>query len=89
MAHHKSALKRIRQDVKRSERNKGVKSRMRTYVKKTEEQITAGKLDEAQKALREAISVIAKTAKQGVIHKNQASRRISRLNAQVKALAAA
>nr|CRH07947.1 30S ribosomal protein S20 [Candidatus Magnetococcus massalia] len=89
MANHKSALKRIRQTVKRTERNKQAKASMRTFTKKVASAIEAGDVESAQSALREASAVIAKTAQRGIIHKNQAARRISRLNAGVKKLALA
>lgn len=87
MAHHKSALKRIRQSAKAHERNRSDKSRMKTFSKKVLSAVAAGDPAVAQEQLREAMSVIAVSARKGTIHKNQAARRISRLNAKVKALA--
>lgn len=89
MANHKSALKSIRQTAKRTARNKAAKSRMRTHAKKVITAVDAKDLSLAQEELREAMSVLASTAQRGIIHKNQASRRISRLNARVKRLALA
>ncbi|MEG3641532.1 30S ribosomal protein S20 [Magnetococcus sp. PR-3] len=89
MANHKSALKRIRQTAKRTEANRNDKARMRTFVKKVTTAVQEGNVELAQQALREASAVITRTAQRGVIHRNQASRRISRLNSQVKKLATA
>ncbi|MBF0422208.1 MAG: 30S ribosomal protein S20 [Magnetococcales bacterium] len=88
MANIKSAIKRNRQTVKLTQRNREDKSRYRTYAKKVLEAIKGGNVEGAREALREATSVIAITARKGVIHRNQAARRISRLNARVKAMAA-
>ncbi len=87
MANIKSAIKRIRVSAKGAERNKAARSRMRTFIKRVRIAVEAGDLEGAQKALREATSVIARTARKGVIHKNQAARRVKRLNRQVKQLA--
>lgn len=88
MANIKSAIKRNRQTVKLTQRNREVKSRYRTYTKKVLEAVKEGNIEMAQAAMREATSVIAVTARKGVIHRNQAARRISRLNARVKAMVA-
>lgn len=87
MANHKSAEKSTRQTAKRTQANRATKSRMRTYAKKVLTAVESGSLESAQEALRQATSVLAATGAQGVIHKRQASRRISRLNARVKLLA--
>ena len=86
MANHKSAIKRIRQTAKRTERNRHVRSTMRTFVRKVREAVEAGNKDDAQVALRDAIKKIDKAASKGVIHKNQASRRVSRLTKLVNGL---
>ena len=88
MANHKSALKRIRQTAKRTARNKDALSRMRTFIKKVDEAVTSGNAEEAKNAFRTAESELAVAAKKGIIHKNQAARRVSRLNARVKGMAA-
>jgi small subunit ribosomal protein S20 len=59
---------------------------MRTYVRKVEEAIAAGNKDAADLALREAQPEIMRSANKGVMHKNTASRKISRLSARIKAL---
>ncbi len=88
MAQHKSALKRIRQNRKRYERNRRVKSTMRTAIKKVHLAI-AQKDGAAQAALRSAISLIDKAATKGIIHHNTAARNVSRLTLRVnKALQA-
>lgn len=89
MAQHKSALKRIRQNRKRYERNRRVKSTMRTAIKKVHLAIAQKDEAAAQAALRSAISLIDKAATKGVIHHNTAARNVSRLTLRVnKALQA-
>ncbi|MAZ03116.1 MAG: 30S ribosomal protein S20 [Sneathiella sp.] len=88
MAHHKSALKRIRQTDTRTERNRARRSRIRTFVKKVELAVTEGDQAKANDALRVAQSELARGVVKGVYNKNTASRKISRLNARVKALSA-
>ena len=84
MANHPSALKRARQnEVKRVE-NKSYKTRVKKAVKDVRIAISANSVDQAQKSFKEAVSVIQKTASKGVIHKNQASRKISRLAHGIK-----
>lgn len=87
MANHKSAIKRIRQNLKRNERNRYVRSTMRTYVRRVREAVEAGDASKASEALTLAIKTIDKAASKGVIHKNQASRRISRLQKLVNGAA--
>lgn len=84
-----SALKRARQAVKQNLRNKAVRSTIKTIIKKVEAAISSGNREEAGKALLEAIRAINKAASKGVIHKNTASRNISRLTRKVNALPAA
>jgi small subunit ribosomal protein S20 len=88
MANTKSAKKMTRKIVKRTAINKTRRSRMRTFVRKVEEAIASGNRDAALAALRAAEPEIMRAAQNGVAHKNTASRRISRLAARVKALAA-
>ena len=82
MANIKSAIKRNRQNVKRAEANKGVRSQMRTYTKKA---LAAAGTDESDESLRLAIKHIDKAATKGIIHKNNASRKKSRLTKAVNA----
>ena len=87
MANHKSAKKRIKQDEKRTLRNKMRKSRISTFIKKLETSIASGKKEEAQANFKSAQSEIFKGVTKGVVKKNTASRKISRLAAKVKAMA--
>ena len=89
MANHKSAEKRSRQSLVRRLRNKSNKSRMKTAVRKIDEAVVAGSVDEAQEALKNAIPIIAKTASKGTLHKKTASRKISRLTKRVNGMTVA
>jgi small subunit ribosomal protein S20 len=89
MANTTSAKKAARQTVRRTEVNKTRRSRMRTYVRKVEEAIASGDKEAANLALREAQPEIQRSAAKGIMHKNTASRKISRLSARIKALGAA
>ena len=82
MANIKSAIKRNRQNEKRAEANKTVRSQMRTYTKKA---LAAAGTPEADESLRVAIKHIDKAATKGIIHKNNASRKKSRLTKAVNA----
>ncbi len=84
MAHHKSAKKRIRQTERRTEVNRARVSRIRTFVKKVELAIAGGDSTAAQAALKEAQPELMKGAQAGILHKNTASRKVSRLVARVK-----
>ena len=74
-----SALKRARQAEQQRLRNKAVKSALKTVTKKVQAAAAEKKKDEVQKALTEATRAISKAATKGVIHRNTASRNISRL----------
>ena len=87
MANTKSAKKAIRVMMRRTEINKNRRSRMRTYVRKVEEAIAAGDKSAAETALRNAQPEIMRGAQKSVLHKNTASRKISRLSARIRALA--
>lgn len=89
MANTKSAKKAARQTERRALINKSRRSRMRTFVRKVEEAIASGDKAAADLALRAAQPEIVRTAQKGVIHKNTASRKISRLSARIKAMTAA
>jgi small subunit ribosomal protein S20 len=84
MANHKSALKRIKQNVKRNELNLARKSRVKTFVKSVYDAISAGNKEAAASALRVAESELMSAVTKGVMHKNTASRKVSRLAAAVK-----
>ncbi len=79
MANTKQAIKRVRRDARRRERNRYHLSRMRTYIKKFRRMVQEGKLEDAKKFLPQVVSIIQHTASKGVIHKREASRRVSRV----------
>ncbi len=79
---HPSAQKRRRQNEKRREYNRGVKTRVRTAVKTAAETIEGKDAAQAQAKLREAISALDKAVSKGALHRNTVSRKISRLSAQ-------
>ena len=86
MANTKSAKKMVRKIAARTEINKARRSRMRTFIRRVETALKAGNAEEAQTAFRQAEPEIMRAAQKGVIHKNTASRKISRLAARVRAL---
>lgn len=86
MANHKSAIKRAKQSEARRMRNRSRKTRMKTAIKNLEAAIQSKSADVAVERLKEAISVIDKTASHGVIHRNKASRKVSQLTKKVNAL---
>jgi len=88
LANHVSAIKRARQDIVKRNRNRAQKSTMRTAIKRVHAAIAAGDQDAANAEMKVASSLIARAGRKNIIHKNQASRRISRLNAKIKALKA-
>ena len=88
MANHKSAIKRARQNTIRQNRNKSVKTRTRNVVKSVRSAVDQNDSDLAINRLNTAKSMLAKAAKKGVIHKNAASRKISRLSKLVDTLRA-
>ena len=89
MANIASARKRIRQTERRTARNSARMSRMRTFIKKVEVAIASGNKDEAAAALKLAQPEIQRAATKGVVHRNTVARKISRLSARIKAIAAA
>jgi len=84
VANIKSQIKRIKTNAKRAERNKAVKSELRTRVKTA---VRATGTADASEAMRAAVKRLDKAASKGVIHKNQAARRKSRLMKRVNAAA--
>lgn len=82
MANHKSAKKRARQTIKKTARNTQVRSKFRTAIRKAKEAAAAGG-DAVTTSLSAAISQIQKAANKGVIHRNAAARKISRLTKSV------
>jgi small subunit ribosomal protein S20 len=79
LAHHKSAIKRIKQNAKKYERNRHIRSTLRTFIKRVREAAAGNDPSAAKEALTAAIPVIDSAASKGIIHYNNASRNISRL----------
>ena len=88
MANTTSAKKAARKAVRRTAINKARHTRMKSHVRTVEEAIASGNHAAAEAALKAAEPVLVRTAQKGVIHKKTASRKVSRLTARVKALAA-
>ena len=86
MANIKSQIKRNRQNDAAHERNKAVKSALKTAVRKFREAAQAGNADEAKVAALDAAKRLDKAASKGVIHKNQAANRKSAINKQASSL---
>jgi small subunit ribosomal protein S20 len=86
MNKHPSAQKRHRQSVKRHARNQAIRSRVRTFVKRVRESLDAKNLEEAATRLQSATRAIDKAVTKGVLHRNTASRKISRLTRAVRSL---
>ena len=87
MPHHKDAQKRVRQAQARRLRNRHYRTRMRNQIKHVREAVAEGDLEKANEQLRDAMSAIHRCASKGIIHPNQAARRIHRLNKHVLTLA--
>lgn len=88
MANTPQAKKRARQNDKARKHNASLRSMVRTYLKKVVAAIQAGDLEAAKTAYAQAVPVLDRIADKGIIAKNKAARHKSRLNAQIKALAA-
>jgi small subunit ribosomal protein S20 len=86
LANHPSAIKRHRQSEKKRDRNRFVRSTVRSNTKKLLETVSEGKADEAAEALKKTVSTISKAASKKVIKKKTASRKIGRLAKRVNAL---
>ncbi len=86
MANHKSALKRIRQNVRRNKRNQHIRSGMRTQVKNLQQAIDAGDSNLASERFAPAERAIRKAASKGVIPRQRADRKVSRLAKSLNAL---
>ena len=86
MAHHKSAKKRIRRNARKAAVNKARVSRVRTFVKKVELAIESGDKAQAQAAFGAAQPELHRGAMRGILHRNTAARKLSRLNARIKAM---
>lgn len=86
MANIKSQIKRNKTNLKAQERNKAVKSELKTLVRKTREAVVAGDKEAAEAALKVASVKLDKAVSKGVVHKNQAKNRKSAIAKQVAAL---
>lgn len=86
MANIKSAKKRILVSQKRADRNKSIRSKVKTAIKKVEAAIEANDKAAATDALRVAVSEIDKATQKGIYHKNNAARKVSRLTLAVNKL---
>ncbi|HKH81459.1 MAG TPA: 30S ribosomal protein S20 [Methylovirgula sp.] len=87
MANTPSAKKATRKIARRSEVNRSRRSRMRTFVRRVEEAIASGNSEAAVAALSEAEPIVMRAAQKGIVHKNAAARKVSRLSHRVRALA--
>lgn len=88
MANTKSAKKAARQALRRTEINKSRRSRMRTSVRSVEDAIAKGDQAAALAAMKQAEPELVRAAQKGVVHKNTAARKVSRLIRRIKALSA-
>lgn len=87
MANIKSAKKRVLVNQKKADRNKSIKSAVKTSIKKVEAAVVAKDKEAAVTALANAISTIDKAATKGVYHKNNAARKVSRVSKAVNSIA--
>ena len=88
MANHASAKKRIRQTKRRTVVRRARQSFVRTELRAVEEAIASGNKNSAQSALKSAEPVLMVSVNKGVLHKNTAARKLSRLSKRIKAMAA-
>ncbi|QBR71419.1 30S ribosomal protein S20 [Beijerinckiaceae bacterium] len=86
MANTTSAKKAVRKIERRTKVNRSRRSQMRTYVRKVEEAIAAGDREAAAAALLVAQPVVMRAAQKGIVHRNSAARKVSRLSLRVNAL---
>ena len=89
MANHASSKKRIRRNARRAVVNGTRRGRVRTFIKKVELALAAGDAKQAGEALRDAQPEVQRSVAKGILHKNTAARKLSRLSARIKALAKA
>jgi len=87
MAHTDSAKKAVRKIERRTAVNRSRRSQMRTYVRKFDEALATGDAKAATTALQEAAPLVMRAAQKGILHKNTASRKVSRMTKQLKGLA--
>lgn len=86
MAHTPSAKKRIRQTKRRTQINRARVQRIRTFLRKVEHAIASGDKAEASSAFRAAQPELMRGVNKGVVHRNTAARKLSRLSARIKTL---
>lgn len=86
MAHTISAKKRIRQAERRTVRNRARTSRIRTFVRKVEDAVRAGDKNAAETAFKAMMPELHKGVSKGLLHRNTAARKLSRLSARIKSL---
>jgi len=86
LASHKSALKRAKQDEVKRIRNKSYKTKVKKAIKEVRTAVANNSAEQSKQNLVKAVSIIQKTTSKGIIHKNQAARKISRLTHQVNQL---
>ncbi len=86
MANIKSAKKRIKQTETKTARNRPIRTRVHTFIRKLEEAITSGDKKNASNVFSSTMSELHIAVKKGVMRKNTASRKISRLNTKVKSM---
>lgn len=86
MANHASSKKRIRRNARRTDINGARRSRIRTFVKKVETALLAGDKEAAQSALNTVQPEMLRGVAKGILHKNNAARKLSRLSQRIKAL---
>ena len=86
MAHTTSAKKRVRQTERRTIRNRARKSRLRTFVRRVEEAIASGDKQAAESAFKSAMPEMHRSVTKGVLHRNTAARKLSRLSARIKSM---
>lgn len=86
MAHTISAKKRIRQAERRTVRNRARTSRIRTFVRKVEDAVRAGDKNAAEAAFKAMMPELHKGVSKGLLHRNTAARKLSRLSARIKSL---
>ncbi|RJE83424.1 30S ribosomal protein S20 [Paracoccus onubensis] len=89
MANTPQSKKRARQTLRKTEVNKARRSRIRTYLRKVEEAIASGNAETARETLKAAQPELMRGVTKGIVHKNTAARKMSRLSSRVKALSAA
>lgn len=84
MANHSAPMKSVRQSKKRNTRNQRIVTNMRTLTKRVQNALSAKKNEDAKTLLGEAVSAIDRAASKGILHRNNASRKISRLTLKVQ-----